>query len=72
MTYSSSNNPAQRIPCSLIKPVQKIVKAMRDKMMGGAIVEPVKEQMTSQASRSEVVEILDTKERNLHQFSSIT
>lgn len=41
MTYSSPNNPAQWIPCSLIKPVQKIIKAMGDKMVCGAIVEPV-------------------------------
>ena len=28
ITYSSSNNPSQWVPGPLIKPIQKIVKAM--------------------------------------------
>lgn len=41
VTYCSSNNPAQWVPSSFIKPVQKVVKPISDKVMGRPIIEPV-------------------------------
>ena len=39
-TYSSSYNPSQWVPCSFIKPIQKLIEAMWHKMMSWTIIKP--------------------------------
>ena len=40
VTHSASNNPAQGIPGSAVKPVEEIVVSIHSHIVGGAIVEP--------------------------------
>jgi hypothetical protein len=42
--YSATNDAAQRIPGSLVKPVEEVIEAMLNHMMSGAVVEPVTKQ----------------------------
>ena len=39
-TYSSPNNTTQGIPSSAIKPVQEIIEAILNHVMGSSVVEP--------------------------------
>ena len=41
-TYRSPNDPAQRVPGSLIKPVEEIVESLLHHVMRGAVVKPAK------------------------------
>ena len=45
-TYRSSNNPAKRVPRSIIKPVQKRVIPIHGHVVCGAIIEPGERQST--------------------------
>jgi len=38
---SAADNPAKRIPCSLIEPVQEIIETMFDHVRCCTVVEPV-------------------------------
>ena len=40
LTHRSSDNPAQGVPGSAVKPVEKGVEAIHSHVVGGAIVEP--------------------------------
>jgi hypothetical protein len=41
-TYRSTNNSAKWIPCSFIKPVEKVVEPMIYHVMCSSVVKPVK------------------------------
>ena len=40
LTYSSPNDPPERVPGSTVKPVEERVEAVHSHVVGGAIVEP--------------------------------
>ena len=42
-TYCAPNDPAQRVPCSLIKPVEELVEAIGCKMVCWSVVKPEEE-----------------------------
>lgn len=43
-THSSSNDSSKGVPCSLIKPVQKVVESIVSQVMSSTIVKPVGEE----------------------------
>ena len=39
-TYRTTNDPPQRVPCSVVKPVEKLVVPVHGHVVGGPVVEP--------------------------------
>ena len=45
-TYCTTNDPSQRVPCSIVKLVETLAVPVNGHVVGGAVVEPERERNT--------------------------
>lgn len=57
MSYGSADDSSQGVPRALVEPVEKIIEAILDHMMRGAVVEPVKNGRVVLLKRNELVRV---------------